>query len=107
MFATNKLAGLPSPLSSKFSILLTSHLFRELTEGLTVLHSHITRSLLKYYCGFLKSMYFTFAVVSVMGIQVENWYQGRPGEGVRSSVAGITGIGELSNMGAGNLLLIL
>lgn len=107
MFDTNKLAGLPSPLFSKFSILLTSHLFRELTEGLTVLHSHITRPLLKYYCGFLKSMYFTFTVVSVMGIQVENWYQGRPGEGVMSSVAGITGIGELSNMGAGNLLLIL
>lgn len=52
-------------------------------------------------------MYFTFDYVSIMGMQVEDRCQGRPGEGVRSPVAGITGGGELSNMGAGNLLWIV
>lgn len=100
MFDTNKLTGLPSPLFSKFSISLMSHVFRELTDVLTVLHSHIT-------LAFEKNMYFTFDYVSIMGMQVEDRCQGRPGEGVRSPVAGITGGGELSNMGAGNLLWIV
>lgn len=104
MFDITKLAGLPSLLFPKFSISLTSPLFRELTG---VLHSHIIRSLLRYYFGFLKNVYFIFDYVSIMGMQVEDRYQERPGEGVRSPVAGITGGGELSNIGAGNLLWIV